>query len=32
VIVSPVGEGNPRLNSMVNLTAMLNTKLDDDLD
>jgi hypothetical protein len=32
VIVSPVGEGNPRLNSMVNLAAILNTKLDDGLD
>jgi hypothetical protein len=32
VIVSPVGEGNPRLNSMVNLAAMLNTKLDHTLD
>jgi hypothetical protein len=28
VIVSPVGEGNPRLSSMVNLVFMLNTKLD----
>jgi hypothetical protein len=28
VIVSPVGEGNPRLSSMVNLVAMLNTELD----
>jgi hypothetical protein len=28
VIVSPVGEGNPRLNSMVNLAAVLNTELD----
>jgi hypothetical protein len=28
VIVSPVGEGNPRLNSMVNLVAMLNIELD----
>jgi hypothetical protein len=28
VIVSPVGEGNPRLNSMVNLFVVLNTKLD----
>jgi hypothetical protein len=27
VIVSPIGEGNPRLSSMVNLVAMLNTKL-----
>jgi hypothetical protein len=32
VIVSPVGEGNPRLNSMVNLVAVLNTKLDHTLD
>jgi hypothetical protein len=32
VIVSPVGEGNPRLNSMVNLTAVLNTELDHALD
>jgi hypothetical protein len=32
VIVSPVGEGNPRLNSMVNLAAVLNTKLDHALD
>jgi hypothetical protein len=28
VIVLPVGEGNPRLNSMVNLVAVLNTELD----
>jgi hypothetical protein len=28
VIVSPVGEGNHRLNSMVNLVAVLNTELD----
>jgi hypothetical protein len=28
VIVSPVGEGNPRLSSMVNLAAVLNTELD----
>jgi hypothetical protein len=28
VIVSPVGEGNPRLNNMVNLVAVLNTELD----
>jgi hypothetical protein len=27
VIVSPVGEVNPRLSSMVNLVAVLNTKL-----
>jgi hypothetical protein len=32
VIVSPVGEGNPRLSSMVNLAAVLNTKLDHALD
>ena len=32
VIVLPVGEGNPRLNSMVNLAAMLNTELDHALD
>jgi hypothetical protein len=32
VIASPVGEGNPRLNSMVNLAAMLNTELDHALD
>jgi hypothetical protein len=32
VIVSPVGEGNPRLNSMVNLVAMLNRELDHALD
>jgi hypothetical protein len=28
VNVSPIGEGNPRLSSMVNLVAMLNTELD----
>jgi hypothetical protein len=28
VIVSPVGEGNPRLSSMVNLVTVLNTELD----
>jgi hypothetical protein len=28
VIVSPIGEGNPRLNSMVNLVAVHNTELD----
>jgi hypothetical protein len=28
VIVSPVGERNPRLNSMVNLVVVLNTELD----
>jgi hypothetical protein len=32
VIVSPVGEGNPRLNSMVNLVTVLNTELDHTLD
>jgi hypothetical protein len=32
VIVSPVGEDNPRLNNMVNLVAMLNTELDHALD
>jgi hypothetical protein len=32
VIVSPVGEGNPRLSSMVNLAAVLNTELDHTLD
>jgi hypothetical protein len=32
VIVSPVGEGNPRLSSMVNLVTMLNTELDHALD
>jgi hypothetical protein len=32
VIFSPVGEGNPRLNSMVNLSVVLNTKLDHALD
>jgi hypothetical protein len=31
-IVLPVGEGNPRLNSMVNLAVMLNTELDHALD
>jgi hypothetical protein len=28
VIVSPVGEGNPRLNNIVNLVDVLNTELD----
>jgi hypothetical protein len=28
VIVSPVGEGNPRLSSMVNVVIVLNTELD----
>ena len=32
MIVSLVGEGNPRLNSMVNLAAVLNTELDHALD
>jgi hypothetical protein len=32
VIVSPVGEGNPRLNSMVNLVVVLDTELDHALD
>jgi hypothetical protein len=32
VIVSPVGEGNPRLSSMVNLAVVLNTELDHALD
>jgi hypothetical protein len=32
VIVSPVGEGNPRLSSMVNLVAVLNTEPDHALD
>jgi hypothetical protein len=32
VIVSPVGEGNPRLSSMVSLVTVLNTKLDHTLD
>jgi hypothetical protein len=32
VIASPVGEGNPRLNNMVNLAVVLNTKLDHALD
>jgi hypothetical protein len=32
VIVSPVSEGNPRLNSMVNLAAVLNTELDHTFD
>jgi hypothetical protein len=32
VIVSPVGEGNPRLNSMVNLATVLNIELDHALD
>jgi hypothetical protein len=32
VIVSPVGEGNPRLSSMVNLAIVLNIELDHALD
>jgi hypothetical protein len=32
VVVSPVGENNPRLSSTVNLAAMLNTELDHALD
>jgi hypothetical protein len=32
VIVSPVGEGNPRLSSMVNLVVVLNTELDHAID
>jgi hypothetical protein len=32
VIVSPVGEGNPKLSSVVNLVVVLNTKLDHALD
>jgi hypothetical protein len=32
VIVSPIGEGNPRLNIMVNLVIVLNTELDHALD
>jgi hypothetical protein len=32
VIVSPIGEGNPRLRSMVNLVTVLNTELDHTLD
>jgi hypothetical protein len=32
VIVSPVGEGKPRLNSTDNLVGVLNTELDDTLD
>jgi hypothetical protein len=32
VIVSLVGEGNPRLNNMINLVAVLNTELDHALD
>jgi hypothetical protein len=32
VIVMPIGEGNPRLNSMVNLATVLSTELDHALD
>jgi hypothetical protein len=32
LILSPVGKGNPRLSSMVNLVAVLNTELDHALD
>jgi hypothetical protein len=32
VIVSPVGEGNPRLNNTVNLVVVLNIELDHTLD
>jgi hypothetical protein len=32
VIVSSIGEGNPRLNSMVNLVVVLNNELDHALD
>jgi hypothetical protein len=32
VIVLPFGEGNPRLNNLVNLVAMLNIELDHTLD
>jgi hypothetical protein len=32
VVVSPVGEDNPRLSSTVNLAAVLNTELDHALD
>jgi hypothetical protein len=32
VIASSVGEGNPRLNNMVNLAVVLNTELDHALD
>jgi hypothetical protein len=32
MIVSPIGEGNPRLSSMVNLVVVLNTELDHALD
>jgi hypothetical protein len=32
VVVSPIGEANPRLSSTVNLVAVLNTKVDHSLD
>jgi hypothetical protein len=32
VVVSPVGEDNPRLSSIVNLVTVLNTELDHALD
>jgi hypothetical protein len=32
MIVSPVGEDNPRLSSIVNLATVLNTKADHALD
>jgi hypothetical protein len=32
VVVSPVGEDNPRLSSTINLVAVLNTELDHALD
>jgi hypothetical protein len=32
VVISPVGENNPRLSSTVNLDAVLNTELDHALD
>jgi hypothetical protein len=32
VVISPVGEDNPRLSSTVNLAAVLNTELDHALD
>jgi hypothetical protein len=32
VVVSPVGEDNPRLSSIINLAAVLNTELDHTLD
>jgi hypothetical protein len=32
VIVSPIGEGNPRLNNTINLVVVLNTELDQTLD